>query len=114
MWKSKLKVKYIGKNDSGIKMYSLKEPLNWDDRVIVPIGFKSDFASVPSWLHWLYPPQGKYSKASIVHDYTYSVDWFDREYSDKIFYKIMIHDRVKKITAKIFYIAVRLFGSTEH
>lgn len=40
------------------------------ERVIVPEGFKTNFASVPSWLQWLFPPyHADYGKAFVLHDY---------------------------------------------
>lgn len=37
--------------------------------ITIPVGFKTDFASVPRLLSWLILPFGKYSKAAIIHDY---------------------------------------------
>lgn len=112
MWKTKLKVKYL-KGTSNPKMYELTEPLIWDN-ITVPIGFKTDFASVPKWLGWIYKPQGKYSKASVVHDFLYSVNWYDRYYADRKYKDIMIYDKVDKYTANLFYYAVRLLGGSHY
>ena len=39
--------------------------------VIVPVGFISDFASIPWWIRWLIPKMGKYNRSSVVHDFLY-------------------------------------------
>jgi len=112
MWLSKLKVKYIeGTKDP--KLYELTQPLIWGD-IIVPKGFVTDFASTPKYIHWLYKPQGKYSKASVVHDFMYSVNWYTRKIADKTFLEIMLHDKVSRFTAYSFYYSVRLFGGSRY
>lgn len=40
-----------------------------DDRIVVPVGFRTDFASVPRSLQWLAPSTGKYTLAAILHDF---------------------------------------------
>lgn len=35
----------------------------------VPVGYHTDFASVPRATSWLYPRTGAYSAAAIIHDY---------------------------------------------
>ena len=49
---------YVGDLDS-------KEVVN------VPVGFQTDFASIPAILRPLVSKWGKYGKAAIVHDYCY-------------------------------------------
>lgn len=44
-----------------------------DDTIVVPVGFRTDFASVPRSLQWLAPSTGKYTLAAILHDYLCSV-----------------------------------------
>jgi len=111
MWKTKLKVKY--NKETNPKEFTLVEPLVWND-ISVPIGFVTDFASVPKYLRWIYPPQGKYSKASVVHDRMYSVNWYTKELADKTFLNIMLHDGVNKKTAYLFYYSVKLFGGSRY
>lgn len=40
-----------------------------DDTIVVPVGFVTDFASVPRSLQWLAPSTGTYTLAAIVHDW---------------------------------------------
>lgn len=50
--------------------YCLGEP-NGPERVIVPVGFLTDFASIPRPLWGWLPPTGKYGKAAVIHDALY-------------------------------------------
>lgn len=40
--------------------------------VVVPIGYETDLASVPRALLSLFPSDGKYLEACIIHDYIYT------------------------------------------
>lgn len=39
------------------------------DTITVPAGFETDFASVPRVFTWMVPKYGKYTLASVLHDY---------------------------------------------
>jgi hypothetical protein len=39
--------------------------------LIIPAGFLTDGASVPRFLWPIFPPFGRYNKASLLHDYLY-------------------------------------------
>ena len=58
---------HVGELDSG------------GDVIVVPVGFETDFASVPWGFRFLIPRWGKYGKAAVIHDYLYST----QEYGDK-------------------------------
>jgi Protein of unknown function (DUF1353) len=53
--------------------WELTAPLTWTGRLgdvfTVPVGYVTDFASVPRPLHWLISPYGAYTRAAVVHDY---------------------------------------------
>ena len=52
--------------------WRLEEPLSYtgrDETFVVPVGFTTDFASVPQALTWLVPRYGRYTKAAILHDH---------------------------------------------
>jgi Protein of unknown function (DUF1353) len=40
-------------------------------RIEVPVGFVTDFASIPRPLWAVIPPRGKYNRPAIIHDYLY-------------------------------------------
>ena len=37
--------------------------------IVVPVGFDTDFASIPKLLRWLIDVNGKHRKAAVVHDF---------------------------------------------
>ncbi|WP_420153674.1 DUF1353 domain-containing protein, partial [Siphonobacter sp.] len=43
----------------------------YGQRLEMPWGFKSDFASIPRLLWWLIPPHGLAALPSVKHDYLY-------------------------------------------
>jgi hypothetical protein len=40
-----------------------------DEQFVVPPGFRTDFASVPRAVQWLVPTTGRYTRASVLHDW---------------------------------------------
>lgn len=92
--------------------------------VEVPVGFITDFASIPRILWVLLPPWGKYGKAAVIHDYMYTehkhsvfsaegVESFvqiERKQADDIFLQAMEVLGVNVITRYAMYAAVRVFG----
>lgn len=105
MFRSKLKVKYIGKiNDK--KMYKLTKGLVFENTTVYA-GFETDFASVPKSLQWLYTPQGKYSRSAVLHDFLYSDSSCPKEVADDTFFRAMKSDGVDIITRHLFYWAVK-------
>ena len=109
MFQSKLKVKYLGVNAKGMKQYQLTKSLIFEN-IIIYQGFKTDFASVPKQLQWLYTQTGKYSRAAVVHDYLYSTLSTPKKVADDTFYRAMKCDGVDIITRHVFYWAVKYFG----
>lgn len=78
--------------------------------VTVPAGFLTDFASVPRFFWRVLPPTGPYGKATVIHDYLYSLKPTDRLAVDQIFLDAMRALRVPPLTRWTMYAAVRLFG----
>jgi len=81
--------------------------------VVVPKGFVTDFASIPEvfWSADL-SPNGKYSKAAIVHDYLYWTQGCTREQADNILDIAMKESNVSFVTRSSVYGGVRLGGSS--
>lgn len=80
--------------------------------VNVPIGFVTDFASIPRVFWSVLPPDGKYTHPAIVHDYLYWTQAAPREDADQIL-KIMMEDfSVNGVTVGLIYSAVRTFGGS--
>jgi len=93
------------------------------DRITVPAGFVTDFASIPwiLWrlLLWWLPYWAKYSKAAVLHDWLYRAKeimgkLITRKKADKIFLESMLvewrHHWSGRAIAYVEYWAVRLFG----
>lgn len=92
------------------------------DKISVPAGFITDFASVPNVFWTLLPAWGKYGKAAVVHDYLYqtcqdtNLNFLRRIFSkkrkraDKIFKEAMQVLAVKEWKVFVMYWAVRIGG----
>jgi hypothetical protein len=69
--------------------WELVEPLMYrgnTELFKVPIETKTDFASVPSFLQWLIPRSGWYTRAAVLHDYLWrSVSGVSYKDADGIF-----------------------------
>jgi len=81
-----------------------------DDRITVPSGFTTDFATIPRILWAIWPPMGQYSGAAILHDYLYASQKRSRKRCDDIFMEAMIVLGVSKITRYALFYAVRSCG----
>ncbi len=80
------------------------------DVISVPAGFVTDLASVPRIFWTLLPPDGKYAKAAIIHDYLYDNALRTKKEADKIFLDGMTVLGVPKWKRTVMYWAVRMFG----
>ncbi|EIJ6515016.1 DUF1353 domain-containing protein [Salmonella enterica] len=80
------------------------------DVISVPAGFVTDLATVPRVFWSVMPPDGKYAKAAIIHDYLYDNALRTKKEADLIFLDGMTVLGVPKWKRTIMYWAVRLFG----
>lgn len=58
------------------KRWHLREELRYQgnkDLFVVPVGFVTDFASVPRVFTWLLPRYGRWTPAAILHDYLWAL-----------------------------------------
>ena len=80
------------------------------DTFTVPVGFTTDFASVPRIFTWLLPRYGRWTQAAILHDYLWSlaeagqIAKFD---ADGIFNRAMRELGVPYLRRWIMWTAVR-------
>ena len=81
-----------------------------EDSIDVPIGFMTDFASIPRPLWIILPRWGKYGNAAVIHDYCYWDQSRSRLESDRIFHEAMGVLQVPKWKIRAMYCSVRLFG----
>lgn len=98
------------------KFWVTVEPLvytigNTSDRIIVPKGFVTDFASVPQalWSMGL-SPYGQYSRAAVIHDYLYWAQACSREQSDRLLLIAMKESEVGNFDEFLVYQGVNLGG----
>lgn len=80
---------------------------------LIPIGFKTDFATVPRCLWWLFPSQGAYNRAAIIHDYLCEEPDTDRVFADAMFLVIMRRTGVPWFRWVPMYAAVRCYGAIQ-
>ena len=76
----------------------------------VPAGYVTDLTTVPRILWSILPPNGRYAKASIVHDYLYSNAISTKLWADSVFLEAMTVLQVPVWRRFIMYLAVRMFG----
>lgn len=103
-----------------IRIVRLNKPLVYYSEllgkdIIIPSGFGSDGASVPQIFWNIYPPFGRYLEAAVVHDYFYYLgrrdkSWVSKETADLIFEEAMGVLGISKISRRIMYRAVAIFG----
>ena len=77
--------------------------------VIVPQGFLTDFASVPKGFWNIFPPDGEYTQAAVLHDFCCTTNSFPQLKTDRIFYEAMGVLGVPKWKRIIMYCAVRVW-----
>lgn len=98
---------------------SLTFCLSNGDKIIIEKGFEWDLSSVPRFLWWLFPPDGDFEVASLIHDYLYinrKKLGYTRKFVDREMLQWSISTSgTKKISFRnidnyIRYYTVRLFG----
>lgn len=83
------------------------------DRIItVPVGFKTDFASVPRLpgVYLLFGGIG--NEAAVIHDFLYTIKQTTRAQADDVFYEAMVANGVSRWRAWMMWLGVRAGGSS--
>jgi hypothetical protein len=103
-------------------VWELAAPLRYQsnelmDIVTVPMGFRTDFASVPRILGIYDLEGGKCNQAAVVHDFLYSVGCMNfakitRAQADAVLREAIVASGYSAATAAIFYAAVRVGGAS--
>jgi len=100
-------------------IWSVGAPLVWCDptygRLEVPVGFKTDLASIPRLFRNLAPfdPNGASRRPAVLHDYLYSSKRgfrLGKEFADNFLRDALLAEQAGQVTAQAFYWAVRLGG----
>jgi len=76
----------------------------------VPVGFVTDFASIPQALQSIIRQNGLYILPAVVHDYLYWKQTCTREQADQIFMLAMIENKVADVHRFPIHTAVRAAG----
>ena len=80
------------------------------DSVVVPVGFVTDFASIPPALQSVIQQNGPYQLPALVHDYLYWEQACTRSQADRILLLAMTEHHVKNGDKTAIYDAVRAAG----
>lgn len=81
-----------------------------DDQINVPVGFQTDFASIPRPFWAILPKWGKYGNAAVIHDWLYWSQGRPRRAADGVLLKAMGVLGVGAVVRYVIYGAVFLFG----
>ena len=97
------------------KDWILRDPLVYEvgvsgQRVTVPVGFVTDFASVPRALRSIASLRSLYSDAAVLHDFLYWTQPCTKPEADNLFLIAMRETGVSAWEARAFYLAVRFAG----
>lgn len=86
----------------------------WNRVIKVPVGFETDFASIPRAVQVLpgFSPNGKSRSAAVLHDFLYSKGGGDypRSVCDSLFRHALVECGVARLTAMLMYLGVRAGG----
>lgn len=80
------------------------------DQINVPIGFQTDFATIPRPFWAILPKWGKYGNAAVIHDWLYWTQTRPRPAADGVLLEAMGVLGVGAVTRYLIYGAVRAFG----
>ena len=99
-------------------IYFLNKEIRWTPNlgieklpsVTAPMGFVTDFASIPPLFFSILRPDGKYAYGAVLHDYLYWEQNVTRKTADRILWYAMLEFEVAKPKALLIYNAVRAGG----
>lgn len=93
--------------------WELVKPLRYQigSRIIeVPEGFVCDLASIPAVARILFPVNGEWTEAAVIHDWLYDQQIGKRKEADQIFLQAMKELGVSWWRRRAMYAAVRAGG----
>lgn len=104
-----LDLRWIGPKNGKV-MWELLQPLTYEansgEVITVPVGFNTDLATVPRVLWAWLPPDWKYSKAAVLHDYLLVTKLKPWDEANILFHEGMTDLRVNRIQNWLMYRAV--------
>lgn len=81
------------------------------DSITVPVGFVTDFASIPRYLWTELSPMAEHQRAAVVHDYLYWFQPCEREEADNLLMIAMQQAGVPDLQRGAVYAGVRISGA---
>lgn len=119
MFKSKLKIEAVEREDFYILTSRLTYITNLGDKIVIPKHFKTNFASVPRVAKiYIDDDDWQIRAPSVVHDYLYSAEsvklGFNRQQADEVLLEAMMGLGMRKTKALLIYYVLRLFGSSNY
>lgn len=78
--------------------------------IVIDSGFVTDFASVPQFLWWLFPPTGDYKLSALIHDFLYWGQPCTRAQADNLFFIAMLEEDIPAWKRNLLYSAVATLG----
>ena len=76
----------------------------------VPVGYITDFASIPRVFWPFVSPVDEYAKAAVIHDWLHVKGYFSRKTTDDIFNEAMMVLKTPEWKRRIVYGAVKHFS----
>jgi len=104
--------------DAKADWFEVAEDCQCTGGIIIPKGYRTDFASVPRFLWPIFPPHGRMANAAILHDYMYDNrineslwgQYQARIIADDLFLIECIKEAVPVWQAIFIYYMIRAFG----
>lgn len=113
-----LRLEVLDKTSHGRQIFKTIDSFSYENsskgitlKITVPVGFETDFASIPR-IFWIFlPPTGEHGKAAVIHDFMYkTIDSPSRVICDAVFLEMMTYLKTPWYRKWPIYLAVRMFG----
>lgn len=104
---------HLAEIDDDGRLFELTEPLVYVGKLgefTVPVGFVTDFASIPRVFWPIVGPYGRHTRAAILHDWLYQSKIVSRSEADAIFRRAMKELGVEDWKRWGMWLALRTFG----
>lgn len=85
---------YIGRKEAKLK-------------IVVPKGFRTDFASIPWGFQWLIKKHGLYNGPAVLHDWLFQTHKVGFRLANAVMYDAMVEARVSSWRRYLIYLAVK-------
>jgi len=101
----------------GHNLWKVHEPFEYhvgcypsNEIIKVPVGFVTNFASVPRIFWPFIYPVDTHAKSAVIHDFCYYTSYHSKKHSDFIFKEALTVLQIEPWKIFVMYWSVRLFG----